>query len=203
MEQATQAKEDFTLEMLKNSPTKCQGSALKLWAPEDADVFTNDVPREHSEVSHHLTQEMVLGRASTGLFLCLWTPHSSLPTSAMWLMEHFSLVTSCTKFSLGNRADLGNSQVGTWHCCWQAETEEQPGSYKPNEKRFCTPLSNSSCLQELIIAALTVALFTLLSLGSLKQYHQNMCLVLFCELGLNMQTFTNLKLTDLIHVIFT
>lgn len=130
-------------------------------------------------------------------------PHSSLPTSAMWLMEHFSLVTSCTKFSLGNRADLGNSQVGTWHCCWQAETEEQPGSYKPNEKRFCTPLSNSSCLQELIIAALTVALFTLLSLGSLKQYHQNMCLVLFCELGLNMQTFTNLKLTDLIHVIFT
>ena len=171
MEQASEAKEDFTLEMLKT----LRPSA---WVPlQNFGLWRTPVrsqmmsPESTAKFSHHLTQEMVVGRAYTGLFLCLWTPHSSLPASAKWLMEHFSLLTSCTKFRKGNRADLGNSQVGTWHCCWQAETKQQHGSYKPNEKRFCTPLSDSSCLQELIIAALNVAWFTLLSFGCLKQYH--------------------------------
>lgn len=82
MEQATEAKEDFTSEMLKTAPTKCLGSARKLWALEDARVFTNDVPGECGEVfpSSH-TQEMVFGRASTVFFffsLPLKPPHLHL-----------------------------------------------------------------------------------------------------------------------------
>lgn len=156
-------------------------------------------PESTAKFSHHLTQEMVVGRASTGLFLCLWTPHSCLSASATWLMEHFSLVTSCTEFSEGNRADLGKSQVGTWHCCWQAEAEQQHGSYNTNESRFCTPLANSSCSQELIIATPIVALFTLLLFGGTISVHwtdfwmvmdQMICRssALFCEVDLNTHT---------------
>lgn len=183
-------------------------------------------PESAAKFSHHLTQEMVFGRASTGFFflffsfLCLWSPHTSTstPTTPTPLFLHLQLdwwsifpsVTSCTKFSKGNRADLGNSQEGTWHRCWRAETEQRHGSYIQMKRGFCSSLSDSSCLQELIIAALNVALFTLFSFWGLKQYHsieqtfrwgriKTCSSVSFYRLSLNTQArFTNLKLLHLL-----
>lgn len=50
MEQATEAKEDFTLEKLQTPRPSAWVSALKLWALKDAGVFTNDVPGEYGKV---------------------------------------------------------------------------------------------------------------------------------------------------------
>lgn len=127
-------------------------------------------PESVPKFSHHLTRETVASRASTGLFLSVCTPSLPMSVCNMWLMEHFSLVTPCTKFSKGNRTNSGNSQVGIWHGCWQAETEQRHGSYKPNEKQYCIPQSDSSYTQELIIVTLTVAMCSLLSFRSIEQY---------------------------------
>lgn len=50
MEQATEAKEDFTLETLKTPRPSEWVPALKLRALENVGVFTNNVPGENGEV---------------------------------------------------------------------------------------------------------------------------------------------------------
>lgn len=96
------------------------------WVLEDTKLFTNDVPREYSKVfpSSH-PGNRCWQKFYWFLYLPLNPPTQllSLFASAIWLMEHFSVASSCTELSRDNRADSGNSQVGTWHCFWQAETE--------------------------------------------------------------------------------
>lgn len=117
-EQASDAEEGFMSEMLRRTRSLhfCSES---LGSPHIC------CP-QRVKFSHHLPLEMVVGRVSTGWFICLRTPHSSFfPASAAWLMEHFSLITCWTKFRKGNWVEWGSSQEATRRRCWQFKRNKQ------------------------------------------------------------------------------
>lgn len=223
MEQATEAKEDFTSEMLKTAPTKCLGSARKLWALEDARVFTNDVPGECGEVfpSSHP------GNGFWQSFYCFFflfsaseapTPPPPPPPPQPLSFCICNLIDGAFFLPLHPAPNLAKVTGLTWAIPKRElgtavdELKQSSGTAVTIQMKrgFCSSLSDSSCLQELIIAALNVALFTLFSFRGLKQYHsieqtfrwgriKTCSSVSFCGLGLNTRAlFTNLKLSQLL-----
>lgn len=135
---------------LRRTPTCSQ-----MMSPESAEKF-----------SYHLTQEMVTGRASTGLFICVWTPpphpnptslflHLQLDWWSIFLLLH--VAPNLAKVTGGWLGQFPSGDLALLLTSWNRAAAWR---HNPNEKAFCSLLSSSSCLQELILAALKEALFT-------------------------------------------
>lgn len=124
--------------------------------PQDADVFTNDVPRERGKVFYIVSPRKLAEFPPIYLFYLSAATPLFLHLPLDW-WSIFLFLWVAPNLAKGNRGWLGQFPSGNLApllTSWNRAAVAATWHHDPNEKTFCSPPSRSSCLQELIPAAL-------------------------------------------------